>query len=117
MSRAFPCNFLKNGPADAQQLSKLIRSIKPIGEPNPIALLPEAHRKPIDYVLNQRHALCRLLDDAAQAGQRCRQERHPPSALGRKNRLFAAGGRNAQATTLFLVLVHPSKNYEVHARE
>jgi transposase len=78
----------------------------------------EPLRKAVNYALNQREALYRYLDDGRlKPDNNTAENAIRPLALGRKNWLFAASERGAQATALFYSLVQSCKACEVNPWE
>ena len=72
----------------------------------------------VNYVLNQRQALCRFLDDGRlEVDNNTAENAVRPLALGRKNWLFAGSPRGGQATALFLGLMQSCKACNVNPWE
>jgi len=78
----------------------------------------EPLRKAINYALNQREPLYRYLDDGRlNPDNNTAENAIRPLALGRKNWLFAASDRGAQATALYYSLVQSCKACDVNPWE
>lgn len=78
----------------------------------------EPLRKAMDYVLNQKDALYRYLENGwLKIDNNTAENAIRPLALGRKNWLFAASERGARATALYLGLIQSCKACNVNPWE
>jgi len=80
------------------------------------ATLPsEPLRKALDYVLNQRDALQRFLEDGRlEADNNTAENAIRPLAIGRKNWLFAGSQQGGRAAALYLGLIQSCKACDVN---
>jgi transposase len=82
------------------------------------SLPSEPLRKAIDYALNQRKALYRYLEDGRlKPDNNTAENAIRLLALGRKNWLFSASEKGAQATALFLGLIQSCKANRINPWE
>jgi transposase len=93
-------------------LASLIERVETL---RPTTLPAEPLRKAIDYVLNQRTALQRFLDDGRlEADNNTAENAIRPLAIGRKNWLFAGSERGGRTAALYLGLIQSCKVCDVN---
>lgn len=87
-------------------------------ELRPQTLPSEPLRTAIDYVLNQKPALCRYLEDGRlRPDNNLAENAMRPVAVGRKNWLFVGSERGGRAAALFMSLVKSCKDCKVNPWE
>lgn len=78
----------------------------------------EPLRKAIDYVLNQKKALCRYLEDGRlRPDNNIAENAIRPIAVGRKNWLFVGSERGGRAAALYMSLVKSCKDNGINPWE
>jgi transposase len=78
----------------------------------------EPLRKAEDYVLNQRKALCRYIEDGRlRPDNNLAENAMRPVAIGRKNWLFVGSERGGRAAALFMSLVKSCKDCDINPWE
>lgn len=86
-----------------------------VGEIKEATLPAEPLRKALDYVLNQRHALERFLEDGRlEADNNTAENAMRPLGVGRRNWLFAGSQRGGRATALYLGLIRSCRACDVN---
>jgi len=81
-----------------------------VGQMRSITLPSEPLRQAIDYVLHQRQALLRFLEDGRlELDNNTAENAIRPLALGRKNYLFCGSERGGRAAALYLGLIQSCK--------